>query len=95
MGSKDGERRTLIQEFYRIYRQAKQTRNLLIHTHFSAYVNDHAVIEIWECVDGIRTRQLIRVREDTEEECYKRAIDELKHYVKGGNANSGKEQRAG
>lgn len=76
MGEK--ERRELIYEYYRIYRQLKKKHNLREHSHFDIYGKN--LIEVWEYVGEKRGKCVCKVKEETEVACYKRAIEELKNY---------------
>lgn len=94
--NEDSERRALIHEFYQIYRPLQKKRDLRLHSHFSIFPNDDDFIEIWEYVNDKRVRQIIRVKEESEIECYRRAIEDLKSYAKKEEgAGYEKERRAG
>lgn len=73
------EYKELIQEFYRVYRLAKEKQNLRMNDHFG---RDGNLIEIWEYDGEKRKRCVCKVREENEAECYRRAIELLKIYGK-------------
>lgn len=72
------ERKKVIKEFYRVYRQLQKRNNLRLYSRFSIY-NDN-IIEIWQYKGEKRVRNICKVKEDDEIKCYKRAIEALKNY---------------
>lgn len=79
------ERNQTIREFYGIYRRSQKKHNLRIHSRFSIY--DDGLIEIWEYQGDKRTRNICKVKEESETECYKRATEALISYEKGQEKN--------
>lgn len=78
MEENDEERRALTHKFYQIYRPLQRMHSLRYHMHFDVYGNN--LIEIWEYEGEQRKRRICKVKEESDIECYKRAIDELKSY---------------
>lgn len=78
MDGNDGERSALINKFYQIYRPIQKSHGLRYHMHFDIYGNN--LIEIWEYEGEKRGRYICRVKEETETDCYKRAIEILESY---------------
>ena len=74
----EDEYKEIVRKFYEIYRPLKKRYNLRSHIHFSIY--DDGLIEIWECKGETKGKCILRVREEEDIDCYKRAIDELKYY---------------
>ncbi len=72
------EHRELIHKFYQIYRPIQKNCGLRYHMHFDIYGNN--LIEIWEYEGEKRGRYICRVKEETETDCYKRAIEILESY---------------
>lgn len=70
----------VVREFYALYRPLQKKHNLRYHMHFDLY-ND-GLIEIWE-YEGEKQKRCISIaREENDIDCYRRAIDDLKHYQK-------------
>lgn len=78
----EDEYRQIVGEFYSIYRPLQRRHNLRLHSHFSIYPNSDDFIEIWEYEGGQRKKCVCKVREETDIECYKRAIEALQSYGK-------------
>ena len=78
MEENDEQRRELIRKFYKIYRPLQKSSGLRYHMHFDIYGNN--LIEIWEYEGEKRGRYICRVKEETETDCYKRAIEILESY---------------
>lgn len=76
----DEERREVIEEFYRLYRELQKKYKLRMRSRFG--IHESALIEIWE--DSGRTIDYYICRAEDEEEtmCYRKAINDLKHYEK-------------
>lgn len=91
MEENDEERRALIHKYYQIYRALQKRQSLREHSHFDIYGNNF--IEIWEYVGDRRGRCICKVREETEIDCYKRAIEVLESYSGKGD-HAGYEQKA-
>lgn len=91
MKENDEERRALIHKYYQIYRALQKRQSLREHSHFDIYGNNF--IEIWEYVGDRRGRCICKVREETETDCYKRAIEVLESYSGKGD-HAGYEQKA-
>lgn len=70
----------VVREFYALYRPLQKEHNLRYHMHFDLYSD--GLIEIWE-YEGEKQKRCISIaREESDIDCYKRAIDDLKHYQK-------------
>lgn len=78
--SEDEEYSQVVKEYYRIYRPLQKKYNLRDHHHFSIYSD--GLIEIWEYKGDERKRLICKVTEETDIQCFKRAIEELKNYEK-------------
>lgn len=74
----DEERRELIHKFYQVYRPLQKRHSLREHSHFDVYGNNF--IEIWEQEGDRKGRYICKIKEDTEIECYQRAIEQLEAY---------------
>lgn len=74
----DEEYEKVIQEFYEIYRRLQKKYGLRMHSHFS--LTEDGLIEIWEYAGETKGRCICKVTEETEAECYRRAISDLKYY---------------
>lgn len=74
----DQERRTVIKQFYELYRRLQRKHNFRMHSRFSIY--DDGLIEIWEYKGDKRIRNICKVKEEKEVDCYKRAIETLANY---------------
>ena len=72
------ERRKALREFYSIYRRLQKKKSLRLHSSFSIY--DDGLIEIWEHQGDRRTRNVCKIKEESETECYKRATEALISY---------------
>lgn len=68
----------IVRKFYEVYRPLQKKYNLRSHMKFSIY--DDGMIEIWEYSGETRKKCVCKVKEATDVECYKRAIEELKNY---------------
>lgn len=91
MEENDVERRALIHKFYQLYRPLQKRRSLRYHMHFDVYGNNF--IEIWEYEGEKKGRCICKVKEETEIECYKRAVELLESYSGKETVRNGK--RAG
>lgn len=91
MEENNEERRELINTFYRMYRPIQKINGLRYHMHFDMYGNNF--IEIWKYEGDRKKRCICKVKEETEIECYKRAIEMLKSY--SGKETVNYEKRAG
>ena len=91
MEENEEERRAVIQEYYRIYRQLRKSHSLRERSHFDIYGNNS--IEIWEYTGEIRGRCVCKVKEETETACYKRATEMLESYSRKDTVKN--EKRAG
>lgn len=78
--NKEADRRIAISKFYRVYRQAQRVSNLRMHSRFSLY--DDGLIEIWEYRGEQKTRNICKIKEESETECYKRATEAVENYIK-------------
>lgn len=74
----DQERRTVIKQFYELYRRLQRQHNFRMHSRFSIY--DDGLIEIWEYEGDKRVRNVCKAKEEKEVDCYKRAIETLVNY---------------
>ena len=72
------ERMALTQEFRQVYDQMKKKRPMEANRRFGIYGN---AIEVWEYKNG-KKRNICRVEEDSEEECYRKALNIMKLYDK-------------
>ena len=61
-----------------IYRPIQKSCGLRYHMHFDVYGNN--LIEIWEYKGEKRAHCICKVKEETETDCYKRAIEMLESY---------------
>lgn len=68
----------VVREFYALYRPLQKKYNLRYHMHFSLY--DDGLIEIWEYEGETKKRCISIAREESDIDCYRRAIDDLQHY---------------
>lgn len=59
-----------------------------MNSHFSVYEKDDAFIEIWEYEGERKARNICRAKEESEIECYKRAIDALEGYRTKGESRA-------
>lgn len=91
MEENDAERREIIHTFYRLYRQIQKQDSLREHTHFDICGNN--LIEIWERGRVGKDRLICKIKEETETECYRKAIEYLKDY--GGKETTKHGKRAG
>ena len=82
MMSEDEERRALIYTFYQIYRPLQKRDGLRCHMHFDVCGDN--LIEIWGYEGEKRGSCVCKVKEDTEADCYKRAIEMMLVYGKKG-----------
>lgn len=64
----------VVRKFYEVYRPIGRRYNLRVHSRFS--MNRPGFIKIYQG-DGPDRKQIIKVEEDDDVACYKRAIDEL------------------
>ena len=78
MEESEKERRTLIHEYYQIYRPLQKKYGLKEHSHFDIYGNNR--IEIWEYGRSRKGTSICEISEDDEVTCYKRAIEMLENY---------------
>lgn len=74
----DEERKEVIQEFFRIYRKLQEKYSLRMHTHFDLFHD--GLIEIWEYSGETKGKCICKVTGETEIECYRSAIGDLKYY---------------
>lgn len=51
-----------------------------MHSRFSLY--DDGLIEIWEYRGEQKTRNICKIKEESETECYKRATEAVENYIK-------------
>lgn len=79
---KEAEYREAVHNFYEIYRPLQKKYNLRMHAHFSIY--DDGLIEIWEYNGEARGKCILKVQEEKDIDCYKRAAEYLKSYEKSG-----------
>lgn len=96
MDENDKERSELIHKYYQIYRELQTRHSLREHSHSDIYGNNF--IKIWEYEGEVRKRCICNVKEESETECYKRAIEILISYGgKGDHARHEQkaEQKAG
>ena len=63
----------VVRKFYEVYRPIGRRYNLRVHSRFS--MNRPGFIKIYR-------KQIIKVKEDDDIACYKRAIDELESWAK-------------
>lgn len=68
----------IVRKFYEVYRPLQKKYNLRSHMKFNLYGDN--MIEIWEYSDEARKKCVCKVKEETDAECYKRAIEELENY---------------
>lgn len=78
MTNEEEQRRAVIKEFYQLYRPLQKRYNLRLHSHFSIYGGDF--IKIWQYKGEERVKLFCKAEEDSEIECYKRVIEELKSH---------------
>ena len=76
----EDEYKEIVRKFYEIYRPLQKKYNLRYHMHFSIYESEDDLIEIWEYSGETRGKCIVRAKETEDNDCYKRAIDELKNY---------------
>ena len=76
----DDEYRKLIHEFHSIYDPLRKAHNLRMSSHSSIYESEDDWIEIWEYEGERKKKLVVREKEKNIEDCYKRAIEELKSY---------------
>lgn len=69
----------VVRKFYEVYRPIARKYNLRLHSKFSMYEKD--VLKIYQG-EGADWRQVIKVEEDDDISCYKRAIDSLESWVR-------------
>ena len=69
----------VVRKFYEVYRPIGRRYNLRVHSRFS--MNRPGFIKIYQG-DGPDRKQIIKVKEDDDIACYKRAIDELESWAK-------------
>ncbi len=74
----EDEYREVVKEFYKVYRPLQKRYNLRSHMHFSVYAD--GIIEIWEYMGETQKKRICKIKEVTEIDCYKRAIEYLKIY---------------
>lgn len=72
----------IVRKFYEVYRPLQKRYNLRCHMHFDTCEKNDGLIEIWEYKGETRGKCIVRAKETEEIDCYKRAIDELKNYMK-------------
>lgn len=70
----------IVKEFYNVYRPLQKCYNLRLHSYFSIY--EDGFIEIWQYAGEQRTKCVCKVKEESDIECYKRAIEALQSYGK-------------
>lgn len=75
----DSEYSALLHEYSQLYRPLQKQYALRSHIHFDIYGNN--LIEIWEYSGGEMKRCICRIKEESEKECYQRAVEELKNYM--------------
>lgn len=71
----------IVRKFHEVYRPLQKKYNLRSHMKFNLYGDD--MIEIWEYSGEARKKCVCKVKEETDAECYKRAIEELENYRTG------------
>ncbi len=71
----EGER-----EFRKLYRELRKKYGLRMHLHDNIYKKKDKVIEIWRDRDGRAAETVCRIREKDIEDCYRKAVIDLKHY---------------
>lgn len=69
----------VVRKFYEVYRPIGRRYNLRVHSRFS--MNRPGFIKIYQG-DGPDRKQIIKVEEDDDVACYKRAIDELESWAR-------------
>lgn len=69
----------VVRKFYEVYRPIGRRYNLRVHSRFS--MNRPGFIKIYQG-DGSDRKQIIKVEEDDDIACYKRAIDELESWAR-------------
>lgn len=67
-------------EFRELYGKMRKEYGLWMHLHSSIYEWEDDIIEIWRMEDGKNKEAVCRVKEKDIEDCYKKAIIDLKHY---------------
>lgn len=67
-------------EFRELYGRMRKEYSLWMHLHSSIYEREDDIIEIWRMEDGRNKETVCRVKEKDIEDCYKKAIIDLKHY---------------
>lgn len=68
----------IVRKFYEVYRPLQKKYNLQSYMRFSVY--EDGLIEIWEYVEEIKKKCIIRAKETEDIDCYKKAIGELINY---------------
>ena len=71
---------TLVRKFYETYRPIGRRYNLRVHSRFT--MKGEGFIKIYQG-DGPDRKQIIKVEEEDEIACYKKAIDELESWARG------------
>lgn len=69
-------------EFDRLYKELSVKYNLGMHTSSSIYERKDDLIEIWRWENGKRVETVCRIKEKDIEDCYKKAIVDLRWYDK-------------
>lgn len=88
----DAEYSALLHEYYQLYRPLQKQYGLRSHIHFDLYGDN--LIEIWEHSGSEKGLCVCRIKEESEKECYQRAVGELRNYRKKKGAK-GNEKKAG
>lgn len=66
--------------FRELYRRLRKEYGLWMHLYTSVYEEKDDIIEIWQMEDGKNKETICRVKEKNIEDCYKKAVIDLKHY---------------
>ena len=67
-------------EFRKLYRELRKKYGLRMHLSASVYERNDDLIEIWRDRDGREAETVCRIREKDIEDCYRKAVIDLKHY---------------
>lgn len=67
-------------EFRELYGRMRKEYGLWMHLQSSIYERKDDMIEIWRMEDGRNKETVCRVKEKDIEDCYRKAVIDLKHY---------------
>lgn len=68
----------MVRTFYRIYQPLRERYGLRLHTKFSVY--EDGLIEIYRYEGEERKELILKVKEEDDVDCYKRAVEQLLMY---------------